>query len=114
MAFKFTYNNGGIEENGIGFLKTCSDAFIQQNIKAKIVWCANDGCLCRNYFDGEISRNERKESYIEELGFLISSGNTQWAGDIVRLTRKGFRYYGAVGAMLWSEKQKHMLLVMND
>ena len=63
MAFKCTYNDGGVEENGIGFTKTCSDTLIQQHIKAKRAWCSNSGCPCRNYYDGKISRNEREEGY---------------------------------------------------
>lgn len=59
-------------------------------------------------------RNDFKMRFCDELEFLISSGYAKWVGDLVRLTRKGFRYYGAIGALFWSEKQKQMLLSMND
>lgn len=63
IAFKCTYNDGGIEDNGIGFTKTCSDALIKQHIKDKRVWCSNSGCPCRNYYDGKMTKWEREESF---------------------------------------------------
>ena len=59
-------------------------------------------------------RNDFRIRFRDELEFLKSSGYAKWVGDLVQLTRKGFRYYGAVGALFWSEKQKQMLLAMND
>ena len=66
IAFKCTYNDGGLEENGIGFTKTCSDTMINLHIKDKAAWCSNHGCPCRNYHDGEISKSEREEIYGSE------------------------------------------------
>ena len=59
-------------------------------------------------------RNDFRMRFWDELEFLISSGYAEWAGDFLQLTRKGFRFYGAIGSLFWSEKQKQMLLEMND
>lgn len=58
IAFKCTYNDGGKDVNGIGFLKVCSDALIQQHIHDKRRWCSTSGCSCKQYSDGILSRQE--------------------------------------------------------
>lgn len=57
-AFKCTYNDGGIDRNGIGFTDVCSDEQIWRNIRAGRKWCSNADCSCKRYYDGEISRRE--------------------------------------------------------
>ena len=58
IAFKCTYNDGGVEENGIGFTNVCSDALIRKHAKKEGIWCSNLGCPCKDYYDGIISREQ--------------------------------------------------------
>ena len=58
IAFKCTYNDGGKDVNGIGFLKVCSDTLIQQHIHDGRRWCSTPGCPCKQYSDGLLSRQE--------------------------------------------------------
>ena len=58
IAFKCTYNDGGKDVNGIGFLKVCSNALIQQHIHDGRRWCSTPGCPCKQYLDGILSRKE--------------------------------------------------------
>lgn len=58
IAFKCTYNDGGVEENGIGFTNVCSDALIRKHAKKEGIWCSNEGCPCKDYYDGKISRRQ--------------------------------------------------------
>ena len=58
MAFKCTYNDGGLEKNGIGFLGVCSDQLIRQHIHDGRVWCSHPACPCKQYVDGAISRDQ--------------------------------------------------------
>ena len=58
IAFKCTYNDGGKDVNGIGFLKVCSDSLIQRHIHDRRRWCSTSGCPCKQYSDGLLSRQE--------------------------------------------------------
>ena len=48
-----------------------------------------------------------------ELDFLEERGYVSIEGDIVSVTRKGFRYYGAVAALFWSRDQQKELLMQH-
>ncbi len=50
IAIKCTYNNGG-EDELVGFSGTCSEDIIKWNIDNKRVWCSNEDCGCRKYYD---------------------------------------------------------------
>lgn len=59
-------------------------------------------------------RNILKEDpykfYNKELSFLLENNYIEISNDIVNITNKGFEYYGAVGAMFYSDKVKKWLL----
>ncbi len=59
-------------------------------------------------------RNILKEDpykfYNKELSFLLENNYIEISNDIVSVTNKGFEYYGAVGAMFYSDKVKKWLL----
>ena len=59
-------------------------------------------------------RDDFGKRYRDELDFLFSSGYAEFSGDYVRLTREGFRYYGAAAALFWSDRQKKKLLAESD
>lgn len=69
IAFKCTYNDGGVEENGIGFIKICSDDLIGKYAKKEGIWCSNWECPCKDYYDGKISRRELDA--IHERGNMV-------------------------------------------
>ena len=55
-AFKLNYCNGGKTVARFGFDGVCSEAVIRYNIeKEHRVWCSNERCDCRRFFDGKIS-----------------------------------------------------------
>jgi len=51
IALKCTYNNGD-EGALVGFNGTCSEDIIKLNIESGRVWCSQEGCECRKYYDG--------------------------------------------------------------
>ena len=65
-------------------------------------------------FDTDILRKILKcdpfEHYKEEFNFLLKNGYISMEGNICCLTRKGFMYYGAVGALFWSGHHKNEYL----
>lgn len=68
VAFKCTYCDGGKTFTCIGFNGVCSDKMINYNINvAKKVWCGQDDCICKMYYDGEFNRYEL-EAEFEYLG----------------------------------------------
>lgn len=58
IAFKCTYNDGGISKNGIGFLDVCSDSMIHQHIRDGRSWCSNPYCPCNEYITGRLRKEE--------------------------------------------------------
>ncbi|MCM1220431.1 MAG: hypothetical protein NC548_38695 [Lachnospiraceae bacterium] len=59
IAFKCNYCNGGYEDNGIGYIRACSNDMIDYNIDtAHHSWCCDSTSPCRQYHDGLISRKE--------------------------------------------------------
>ena len=70
IAFKCNYCNGGLAENGIGYICACSDEMIDYNIEvAQHNWCCEDDSPCKQYYDGIITRKEL-DSISEEDGFV--------------------------------------------
>ena len=70
IAFKCNYCNGGLAENGIGYICACSDEMIDYNIEvAQHNWCCDDDSPCKQYYDGIITRKEL-DSISEEDGFV--------------------------------------------
>lgn len=68
IAFKCNYCDGGIQENGMGYIGACSDEMIRYNIEvARHDWCCNPNSPCRQYYDGLISR--------EDLDGFLSQGD---------------------------------------
>lgn len=69
IAFKMNYCDGGQDNDHIGFYGICSDAIIKYNIETvKRVWCSNDRCPCKKYFDGKISPEELENQWEEKGG----------------------------------------------
>jgi hypothetical protein len=59
IAFKCNYCDGGQNQNGIGYIEACSDATMKYNIEvAQHRWCSCEESLCKQYYDGIISRKE--------------------------------------------------------
>jgi len=50
VAFKCTYNNGG-EGEFVGFSDTCSTINIERNVTNARVWCSDEDCPCRQFYD---------------------------------------------------------------
>lgn len=50
VAFKCTYNDGG-KGVYVGFQGTCSESTIKWNIEQGRVWCSQDDCECKRYYD---------------------------------------------------------------
>ena len=64
LAFKCNYNNGGRNEERIGFFGVCTDDVIWHNIEVeKRVWCTQPECPCMQYYQGRITRKELDERY---------------------------------------------------
>lgn len=63
IAFKCNYCDGGIVDNGIGYLGVCSDEMIRYNIEeAQHKWCSFCDSPCKRYYDGDISRGELEKA----------------------------------------------------
>ncbi len=60
VAFKTTYNDGG-EGYLVGFAGTCSNQNIVTNVLNNRVWCSNDACECRTFYNGGL-RGEKPSS----------------------------------------------------
>jgi len=56
LAFKCTYNDAD-EGVYVGFNGTCSIENIIHNIKSGRVWCSNEQCLCRQFYDNAFKGN---------------------------------------------------------
>lgn len=70
IAFKCNYCDGGCSEQHIGYRAACSDSMIVHNIREENkVWCSSEESPCRQYFDGEISREEL-DGWCENDGFV--------------------------------------------
>lgn len=70
IAFKCNYCDGGCSEQHIGYRAACSDSMIVHNIREENkVWCSSEESRCRQYFDGEISREEL-DSWCKNDGFV--------------------------------------------
>lgn len=55
-AFKLNFCDGGKTASRFGFDGVCSEEIIRYNIeKEHRVWCSNDYCDCKRFFDGKIS-----------------------------------------------------------
>lgn len=51
VAFKCTYNDGD-EGTFVGFGGTCSKDNIERNVTNLRVWCSNELCECRQFYEG--------------------------------------------------------------
>lgn len=59
IAIKCNYCDGGRDANRIGFSGVCSDRVIKYNIEdVHRAWCSNSRCLCYQYYEGKVSRDE--------------------------------------------------------
>ena len=70
IAFKCNYCDGDCSEKHIGYRAACSDSMIVHNIREENrVWCSSEESPCRQYFDGNIGREEL-DSLCENDGFV--------------------------------------------
>ena len=70
IAFKCNYCDGGLSENGMGYICACTDEMIDYNIEvAQHNWCCDEDSPCRQYYDGIITRKEL-DNFSEEDGFV--------------------------------------------
>lgn len=70
IAFKCNYCDGGLSENGMGYICACTDEMIDYNIEvAQHNWCCDEDSPCRQYYDGIITRKEL-DSLSEKDGFV--------------------------------------------
>lgn len=58
----------------------------------------------------DILNEDSKEYYKKELDFLVNNKYINIVDEKIKLTRKGFKYYGAVGALFYSKKVKEWLM----
>jgi len=55
IAFKCAYNDGGGNDEYIGFAGTCSKGNIVNNIiNEKVPWCSNNRCLCTQFYNNQL------------------------------------------------------------
>lgn len=58
-AFKCNYCDGGASNDRIGFICACSDDILKYNVeKSETRYCAYENSMCRQYYDGKITRLE--------------------------------------------------------
>lgn len=51
IAFRFSYCDGGANEDQVGFQGLCSEELIKQNTHfIKMPWCSHSMCECRKYY----------------------------------------------------------------
>ena len=105
VAFKCTYNDGGVETGFIGFGGTCSNQNILRNVKNGRIWCSDTKNKCRAFleknFQGKRPSRPCYESQIvdkwrfspgehhsgKKIGRPISMNNAR-AGKVVLLTTR--------------------------
>lgn len=61
-----------------------------------------------------ILRADPKVVYSAQLSYLVSHGFARRDQDTIILTRRGFRFYGAVGSLFWSDAQRERLLAQSE
>ena len=82
----------------------------KDEMAAKYVSIAMYGGSFRLDALGRILGEDAKEYFNEELEYLLQNDYVTVEGDCVAVTEKGFRYYGAIAALFWSDAQKAELL----
>ncbi len=58
----------------------------------------------------DILKDDSKKYYEKELDYLINNKYIKISNNIVEVTKKGFKYYGAMGSLFYSKKVKEWLL----
>lgn len=70
IALKCNYNDGGKNEDRIGFCGVCSDPIIENNIMVeKRSWCTQPDCPCMQYYNRQMGRREL-EAQCEDGGWV--------------------------------------------
>ena len=67
------------------------------------------GCFRLDALSRILGRDSR-EYFAEELDYLLSQEYITIHDNYVTVTEKGFRFYGAIAALFWSDTQKALLL----
>lgn len=81
-----------------------------EEITAKYICNALPGGQFNTKTASRLLKEDFKVRYSDEIEYLLSLGLIEEADPWICLTRKGFRYQSAVGALFWSDRQKQMLL----
>ncbi len=64
VAFRCAFCDGGADGKNLGFQGVCSDEMIHHNVSVeKATWCHMLACLCRQYVDGDVAREDIEEAY---------------------------------------------------
>jgi oxygen-independent coproporphyrinogen-3 oxidase len=115
-------SNYGISYNS---LKMCNDRYlpqIQEIVEEDIYWLPPEEIVakyvCVALYSGRFSLKvisgilggDPHEIYKEELQYLLEGGYINIRDDVVWLTQKGFRVYGAIAAFFWSAASKERYL----
>jgi hypothetical protein len=79
IAFKCTYNNGN-EGRYAGFKDVCSDEIIKYNIEKGHIWCSNNDCACKKYYNSNFKGLKPQEPCAESVMFSKKYGWAYSAG----------------------------------
>jgi len=82
----------------------------KEEMAAKYVSIAMYGGSFRLDALSRILGADAKTYFSEEMEYLLQNGYVSVVDDYVAVTEKGFRYYGAIAALFWSDTQKAELL----
>ena len=73
VAIKSNYNDGGKNNERIGFAGVCSDGMIWNNIEVeKRIWCTQPECMCMQYYQGQVPKKAVEDLFVER-GCCIES-----------------------------------------
>ena len=111
LSYGSLKNNGSVEMPDIHEISEESNYMLPENeIAAKYVSIALYSGEFRLDILERILGADPELYYSEELAFLRKKGLIDQDGSRIMLTPEGFRYYGAVAVLFWSEEQKTCLL----
>ena len=80
---------------------------------AKYICDALSGGWFNTETASRLLKDDFKVRFTDEIEYLLSRGLIEETEHWISLTRKGFRYNKAVGAMFWSDRQKQILISGN-
>ena len=84
-----------------------------EEMTAKYICDALSGGWFNTETASRLLKDDFKVRFTDEIEYLLSRGLIEETEHWISLTRKGFRYNKAVGAMFWSDRQKQILISGN-